>query len=261
MFKKISKATVFLVFCFMFLGLSATLVWAEEDGEDTTLKEQNEQEDLKNKREQERERIKAQQEKIKAEKERLAEKKEDFKEKRLAEAKKKAVQEIDRAVKKLSKTKERVSGMPTISDDLKAQLNSKIDEWITKLNARKVAVNAATTGNELKIAMETFKSDVKEAKKVIKDIVESIHKTHLQKVIAKIENFIPKVEEKVAGVSDDSKKAEATDLVNNAKTQIANAKSLTDAGKIEEARKAIKQAYRDLKNALEIVTEKEESDE
>ena len=256
MFKKISQTTMFLALCFMFLSMTAVLVQAEETNtfEDGYTITEKDREKLQQKREAEQAKLKAQQEKIKTEKEKL-------KAKNLEQAKKKVNEAIDRAIRKLNKIKDRVKNMPTVANDLKTRLNSKLDEWISKLNSRKAAVNAATTKDELKSAMEGFKADVKEAKRIIKDIVEAIHKTHLQKVIAKIEAFIPKIEEKVAAITDASKKAEATELVNNAKAQIANAKTITDAGKIEEARKAIKQAYWDLKNALEIVNEKEGSNE
>jgi|GEM_PF-3194573 len=245
-----------LVFLCVFLSCSVVAVKAETEGIDANENTQGHetvgQENPQKKQEQNRIRDK----KIKAQqKEKQEVQKEKQKAKKLAEAKQKAVREIDRAIKKLNKIKERVQNMHIISSDLKTQLNAKIDEWIAKFNTRKTAVNSATTKEELKSAMEGFKADVKEAKRVIKDIVAAIHKTHLQEIIAKIEAFIPKVEEKVATITDAIKKAEATDLVSDAKTQIANAKTLVDAGKIEEAKKAIKTAHRDLKNAMEIVNE------
>ncbi|MDO8507124.1 MAG: hypothetical protein Q7S53_00965 [bacterium] len=257
MSKKIIKLTfVFLVIC-IFVSMAAVAVRAENtEAPDATNTTELSGESQKKQAEKQREQLKKEQEKAKEEKVKLKEK-----QKKLAEAKREAAKKIDEVIKKLQKIKERVSNMPTISSDLKTQLNSKIDDWVTKLNTRKAAVNASTTKEELKVAMDGFRADVKEAKRVIKDIVESIHETHLQKVIAKIEAFIPKVEAKVAAITDNAKKTEATDLVNDAKVQITNAKTLNDAGKIEEARKAIKTAYRDLKNALEIANEKEASDE
>ncbi|MEK7447452.1 MAG: hypothetical protein AAB632_01505, partial [Patescibacteria group bacterium] len=201
MSKKIVKIMIVPIAVGLFLGLGTVMVRAQNSQAPTSsngsLKKEAQQENVQ-------------------------EKKASLKQKNLEQAKEKVNADISRVIKKLNKTKDRVAAMPNIENSLKTQLNLKIDESITKLNTRKTTVDAATTKEELQSAMEGFKTEVKEAKKIVKDIVEAIHKTHLQTVITKMETFITKVEERVAAITDTSKKAEAEGLVLEAKTKLTN---------------------------------------
>lgn len=197
-----------------------------------------------------------------------AEKRKAATEQVLTKVKQAAVRAIDSTIKKLNKIKDRVAKMKNISDELKAELNEKIDARIAVLMEKKAAVEAATTKEEVKAALGESQKELRSTKDIIKSVVEAIHKTHLQNIITRLEKVLVKLEEKAAALTD-TKKAEADAVIAQARTYLETAKTNITSGNLIEAKADIKKAHKEIVKLLSKVkinkandtTEEEGSDD
>lgn len=216
---------------------------------------------------------------IKARREEIKEKREELKtksvEKRaaaedliLGKVKQAAIRAIDSTIKKLNAIKSRAAKMKNISDDLKTELNTKIDARIDVLKEKMAAVETAETKEEVKTALGVSQKELRSTKDIIKSVVEAIHKKHLQNIITRLEKVLVKLEEKAVALTD-TKKAEADAVIAQAKTYLETAKTNITSGNLTEAKADIKKAHEEIVKLLSKVkvnkandaTEEEGSDD
>jgi len=139
--------------------------------------------------------------------------------------------------------------MKNIADDLKTELNVKINARIDALEGKKDAIEAATTKEEVKAALGESQKELRNTKDIIKDVVTAIHKTHLQNIITRLEKVLTKLEEKANRLSDE-KKAEADALITQAKSYLSEAKTNIAAGNLKDAKANIKNAHKAIAQLL-----------
>lgn len=182
-----------------------------------------------------------------------AEQKEKAKETVLAKVKQAALKAVNSTISKLNKIKLRVAKMKVISDELKTELNSKIDVRIAVLEAKKSAIEAATTKEEVKAALGESQKEVRSTLTIVKDIVNAIHKTHLTNIIERLEKVLTKLETKATDLSGTAKTT-VDGLIIEAKTALAAATTDISAGDLKKAKKNIKKAHKAIVKILTSIS-------
>ncbi|MCL5094251.1 MAG: hypothetical protein M1355_03910 [Patescibacteria group bacterium] len=179
----------------------------------------------------------------------------------LDKVKQATIKAINATIEKLNRIKARVANMTVISEEEKSSLYEKISGRIETLNAKIEEVNAATTVEEVKAVFAGGQKEIRNTVDIVKDIVASIHKTHLLNIITKLETLMATLEGQINQIPDAAKKATAQGYLDAAKAAIANAKVQITAGKLKEARDAIKEAHSNLVKLKNIEKNKKERED
>ncbi|MBI4117869.1 MAG: hypothetical protein HY453_02205 [Parcubacteria group bacterium] len=182
--------------------------------------------------------------KTKEEKEEAKKKQEENK-KRKEEKRKEVLQKVvNTQIRWFSNVKERVSGMPNVSEELKTQLITEIDTDIQKLNEFKTKIEAATAEEMIALGKEV-KEFFKTKKDVVQKIVAAIHADLAEKAVLKAEERLKSMQEKVAALKADGKDVSSLEnMLSEAEKKIAEAKAAIAKKEIREALGKIKEAYR-----------------
>lgn len=250
--KQVSKLFLIYLILFSLLGLPVFIyAHAEESPRDSRSETSDIGNPLDNMRER-REEIKKQVEEMRN---KSGEKKEKAKEIVLAKIKQAALKAIDSTINKLNRIKNRVSKMKVISDDQKAELNSKIDARIEVLRSTRGTVEAATTKEEVRAALGESQKEVRSTLEIVKNIVEAIHKTHLENIVERLKKVLEKLETKAKDLEEtDGENVDS--LITEANSAIASANSDISAGNLKEAKENIKRAHKLIRKILSAIKNK-----
>lgn len=158
-----------------------------------------------------------------------------------------AQKKLQNLIKRYTQIKTRVNKMTVISTERKAELSTKIDAEIAKIEAAKEKVTAATTAAEVKTVMDEIKAQTKNSVNLVKEVVAGIHATHLENIITKLNTILEKLTAKVTELT-------ATDKTVYETLQ-ADAKESLDAAKVKITAKDFKGAKTDILAARKSLVE------
>lgn len=155
-------------------------------------------------------------------------------------------------VKQFENTKERVAKMPNISADLKAELNGKIDTAIDELKAEIIIGSGLSSVDDLKAFAKELKSLFKEKREIVKDIVDAILASRVDKAIDTAENRLAELKVKIDALKASGQNtAELDNLLAVAESKIAAAGAKAGKKELKAAISDLKEAYKNMKKALE----------
>lgn len=178
------------------------------------------------------------------------EKKAEIKEDILTKAKTAAEKGVESTIKKLNKIKEKVVKLKIVNESLKEDLNAKIDERIELLEDEKDKVLDAETADEVRAIMKSVHTEIRNTVDIIKDIVASIHETHLLSIIDRMQSILDDVDVKVENPSK-----ELIELVSGTQALLADAKINTESGEYKEAKRDLKEIHKLLGKVIKKVKE------
>lgn len=152
---------------------------------------------------------------------------------------------VDIQIKHFTRTEARVSRMPKITDELRAQLIAEIDTTIQNLNGLKTKVDAATGKEAIKELAKEIRDFSKSQHEIVKKIVDAIHASRANIAVVKAEERAAAIKDKVQNLKDKGK--------NTAETEAELEDAEKDINDAQEAigRKAFKEANEDLQGAYQ----------
>lgn len=174
--------------------------------------------------------------------------------KKVKDEKRKAVltRLIDIQIKQLGNVKERVAKMPNIKADLKASLNSKIDEAVSELEAQKIVLAAITTPEDLKKFAKELKGSFKSKREIVKQIVDAILASRADNTITTAEGRLADLTAKIAALKAAGQDTAALDtLLAAAQSKINAATTKTGKEDLKGAINDLKDAYKSMKSVIE----------
>jgi hypothetical protein len=204
-------------------------------------------------------------EKIQTKREAAREKKEEAKQRMETKRKETLLHLIDVQIKHFENIKERVQKMPNITDELKTELAAEIDAAIQNLNDYKAKVESAEEQEEIKTLAKEIKDFFKSKRDMVKKIVEAIHNSRANKIMAKAEERLSSIQARIQELKDNGKNTDEIDaLVEEAKDHINNAQEALENGILKEFSEHLKEAYktfREIAKKAKILIDKKEEDE
>lgn len=159
---------------------------------------------------------------------------------------------IDLEIKHFNNTAERIAKMPNITDEIKSQLRTGIDEAAQKLNEQKTKVQAATGDEAVKVLAKETKELFKTHREIVKEIVAAIHASRESKFISKAEERALVIETKINEIKAQGKNvSELETILAAAKADISAAKEKLSQKAFAEANDLLKSAYAKFKSIAE----------
>ena len=152
---------------------------------------------------------------------------------------------VDIQVKHLERTKERVQGMPNITDALRTQLAAEIDFNIQKVNDQKVKVEGVSGREEIKALAKEIRDFFKSYRVNVRSIVDAIHASRANIATAKAEERASAIKAKVQELKQQGK--DTTEI----EVELEDAEGDIDDAEDAIGRKAFKEANEDLKGAYQ----------
>lgn len=172
----------------------------------------------------------------------------------LARVKKLAENRISNIIERYERIKTRIADMKVISESEKAGLTSKIDTEITKLQTQNTNVENAATIAEIKVIMAEVKLQVKNSNSIVKEIVESIHVTHLNDIATRLEKILVSLTERVEALKTAGKDVTAMEaLETKAQENIDTARTKVTDGDMKAAKESLVAARLNLVDLLQKV--------
>jgi len=163
-----------------------------------------------------------------------------------------ALKSIERIIAHLQRAEVRIDKSTVIGTAEKVELKTKIDAEIAIFEALKTKAQAIKTKAELQSLAKEIKAQMVKTKVVLKTITNSIHETHLKKMIDKLMVIATRLE-KSTGSAIDVQKIKAAVL--EAKTLLTQAQTQADDQKFKEAKELMVQARLKLNEALKLANQ------
>lgn len=161
---------------------------------------------------------------------------------------------IDIQIKYFERTKERIEKMPNITQEFKNELDAKINEVIQGLVEKKVTVESAQTPEEIKNLALEIQSSSKSYREIIKNIVNAILTSRVDRAIDKAEERLVVIDKKVQKLKkrgeDVSEVEKSIDYVGSF---IENIRGGMERKTFKETLKDLKDAYQQLRSLISKV--------
>lgn len=185
-------------------------------------------------------------EKVKARRDQIEKRREETAKRREEQRKTVLNRLIDIQIKHFNRTNDRIQKMPNITDELKSQLQAKVDAAIQKLNEEKAKVQDTSGETEIKALAKEVRDLFKAHRELVKEIVDAIHASMADYAADKAEERANSIKAKIEGLKNEGKNTdELSAELENAEKNIADARE-------KIGRKAFREANEDLKGAYQL---------
>lgn len=151
---------------------------------------------------------------------------------------------LDVHQKHLEKTKDRVDGMPNITDEQKTEAKSAIDEALASVEALKAQVEAAADDEALRAVASAVRDQLKDYHTTVKRVVQAIHASRLTAFIDRALSRASALADELSSLQLVGKDVTALqEQLGQAQDLIAEAQSQSEGGELRTAIQSLKDAY------------------
>lgn len=163
---------------------------------------------------------------------------------------------IDIQIKHFERTGGRIEKMSNITREFKDELNAKIGEVLQGLADEKITIENAQTPEEIKALVSDIKESFKSYRKIVKNIVDAILASRVEKAIDKAEKRLDVIAEKVQRLKDRGKDmSEIEKSIDGARNFIENIRGGMGRKTFKETLKDLKDAYQQIRGLIKTVNE------